>query len=128
MVFSFQFSDIFTQLQPADLQNKVEETVRHIFQTAVSLSSAEALPQTRRKAREKKKSGASATKCAVLGRKVAVSAMRNNNNGTDSRSRICTVMHGVGFIMEPGGRAEPEFLRIQTSLLQHWNYKILKID
>ena len=67
------------------------------------------VPQTRRKAREKKNSGASLAKCAVLG--------MCNNNGSDSRGRICTVMHGVGFIMEPGGRAEPEFLRVQLSLL-----------
>ena len=66
----------------------------------LSLSSAEALPQTRRKAREKKQMEASATKCAVLG-------MCNNSNGSDSRTRISTAMHMVGFIMKPGCRAEP---------------------
>ena len=73
----------------------------------VALSSAEALPQTRRKALEKKINGASATKCAALGRKVAVLGMCNNNNGSDSRSRISTAIHMVGFIMERGDRAEP---------------------
>ena len=73
----------------------------------IPLSSTEALSQTRRKAREKKKSGTFTTKCAVLGSKVAVLGMCNNNNGSDSESRISTSMHMVGFIMEPGGRAEP---------------------
>ena len=55
------------------------------------LSSAEALRQHRRK-HVKRKSGASA-QCAVLGTKVAVLGMCNNNNGTDSRRRICAVIH-----------------------------------
>ena len=50
--------------------------------------------------------GVSATKYAVLGTKVAVLGMCNNNNGSDSRRRICAAMHIVGFIMEPRGRAE----------------------
>ena len=59
--------------------------------------------QYRRKPSEKKKSGASATKCAVLGTKAAVLGMCNNNNGSDSRRRICAAIHMyviVGFIME----------------------------
>ena len=56
------------------------------------------------------KSGASATKCAVLGTKVAVLGKSNNNNGLDSRRRICAAIHTyvviVGFIMEQRGRTE----------------------
>ena len=71
-----------------------------------ALSSAEALPQTRRKACENKTSGASAIKCAVLGRRVVVLGMCNNNNGSDSRSRISATIHMVGFTMGPASRAE----------------------
>ena len=53
-----------------------------------------------------KKSGASATKCAVLGTKVAVLGMCNENDSSNSRRRICAVMHMIGFTMEPRGRAE----------------------
>ena len=60
----------------------------------------------------KRKSRASATTCAVLGTKVAVLGMCNNNNGSDSRRRTCAAIHmyvcchRIGFIMERRGRAE----------------------
>ena len=77
-----------------------------------TLSSAEAVLRYRRKPRENKMYG-SRIEVAVLG-------MCNDNNGSDSRRRICAAMHIVGLSWE--------FLRIQTSVSQDWNYKILKID
>ena len=46
-------------------------------------------PTVQTKTTSKEKSGASATKCAVLGMKIGVLGMCNNNNSSDSRRRIC---------------------------------------
>ena len=66
-----------------------------------SLSSAEALPQCKRKAREKEKAERLQQNVLFSAQKFAVLGMCNNSNGSDSRRRICAGMHMVGFKMEP---------------------------
>ena len=52
----------------------------------------------------KSKGGACATKCALLGTKVAVLGMCNNNSGLDSRRIIFEAIHMARFYHE--GRAK----------------------
>ena len=76
----------------------------------------------------KRKSGASATKRSVLGTKVAVLGMCNNNNGSDSREQnLCSDTNVICRFYQEVEQSW-ELLRVQTSLSQDWNYKILKID
>ena len=46
------------------------------------------------------------------------------------KENLCSDTHViVGFIMETRGREQSwELLRVQTTLSQDWNYKILKTD
>ena len=98
-------------------------------ETLTALSSAEALRQYRRKHVKRKKRSLCHIMCGSR-QKSRGSWHLQRQQRFRFKENLCSDTHVIlGFIMETRGREQSwELLRVQTTLSDDWNYKILKID